>query len=264
MEFIHPQDQDNLTKMIGKEPNAEVLAEYQERIQFYHRGGGSGPLGPLGLTDLLRYMGYSPPSHKKMDGVTDWHAIQLRHPVEAYFFGQWIPGTFEGFVESGTLAIRLRDDPIVRECRRDIVRLAALDPYASQRAQDAPPPRAALLQEAPLVHPPKAKSKAKPKQNPRLEQLSSALDAEEPSAPHDPASEETPGAELLNSGTEPYPWDTASEGDVVWVSLDGDFHDGEYAGEYEQQGGVISRLKVRIKGEEESRFVPAAAVTYAG
>ena len=110
--MIHPDDANSLRRILGIDDSSippDVEAEYSIRANAYHRDGNSGPLRTLALIDLTRYLGLAPPNVAKKTAPVDWR--QFPHDgstrVEAYFFGAWMPGVYLGFVESGTLAVRL-------------------------------------------------------------------------------------------------------------------------------------------------------------
>lgn len=127
---MHPNDDAALRRMYGWESiPRHVEEEYQLRLGMYHRGGASGPLGLIGLIDLARHLGCAPPAPQKAAAETlDWRNVPTDGSarVAAYHRGAWRPGTFLGFVASGTLAVRLGHDPMVQEFRPVDVRLTAV------------------------------------------------------------------------------------------------------------------------------------------
>jgi len=132
--MIVPEDNASILRMTGlNEVPDDIAREYAIRARMYHSDGGSGAMGPLALIPLLRSLAYDPPSVKEQPVKVDWTQYpqdgSLR--VEARFFGSWMLGSFLGFVEYGTLAIRLDETLEVKECRPDMVRIAA--------NQDPPP-----------------------------------------------------------------------------------------------------------------------------
>lgn len=134
--MIHPFDEDALRLATGlNELPKEVCDEYELWINCYHRTGGSGQLGAVGCVALVRLLGIKPPQLKQSQSAIDWREVpdDGSARVEALFFGGWQPGTFLGFVDAGTLAVRLDGEDVVKECRPDIVRLA---PDQSQPATE--------------------------------------------------------------------------------------------------------------------------------
>lgn len=158
--MIHPDDDAALQRMIGKtELPADVQEEYEIRATMFHRNGGTGPLRGLALVDLVRFLGYMPPRREKPSADVDWRKYPTDGSVqvEARFYGAWMPGRFLGFVEHGTLAVRLDEDSKVRECRKDMVRLVGIEEKLRPDADDKPDARADLLEDdeppAPTVAP---------------------------------------------------------------------------------------------------------------
>jgi hypothetical protein len=125
--MFHPSDADSLSRMLGTtEHSASLEGEYLARLRLFHADGRSGPIGTTGLVDLIRCVGeFAPAAPVRVEQV-DWRALPQDGTtrVVAKYFGQWLPGTFRGFVENGTLAILLDDDAMMKECRKDMVRLA--------------------------------------------------------------------------------------------------------------------------------------------
>jgi hypothetical protein len=233
---IHPYDEETLTRILGVDRiPEEIEAEYAIRISMYHRGGGSGPLGVIGLIDLSRSLGYAPP---KTDAKPD-QFVWRDYPqdgtvrVEALYFGAWQPGIFLGFVEAGTLAVRLDGDDFVRECRPDMVRMVGIKEVIPPIEE--PDARASLL---------------KPAEKP----------VEEPEPLPLPPSEPDP---LLQDEDPPeFNWSTVTEGEPVWVETDGDYKDASFVTGEDSEEGVF--ITVLIKGEKKPRRVPVSCCTYAG
>jgi len=161
---IHTQDETSLRRMLGCEVPDEVRAECDLRTRMYHADGNSGPLGSVALIDMVRWMGLSPKNVERPVEQVDWRQYPQDGTVrvEARFFGQWMAGRFLGFVEAGTLAVRLEDDATVEECRPDMVRLAdgislssggsLVDEQAAPpEDEDGPDARLQLLEEEPVV-----------------------------------------------------------------------------------------------------------------
>lgn len=98
----------------------EVLKEYLLRIQMYHCLGTSGPLGPVGLVDLVRACGYERTFGSKT--ASPWRSTKKGTPIEASYSGQWVPGVFHGVTNQGALAIQLEGESEVKEVMAHVVR----------------------------------------------------------------------------------------------------------------------------------------------
>lgn len=121
------QDLESLQRITGlPEIPPKLEEEYELRLRLYHADGNSGPLGSIGLIDLVRFLGYGRTFAQERVEVIDWRQYPQDGSVrvEAKYFGGWMPGAFRGFVADGLLAIKLDDEQFVKECRRDMVRLA--------------------------------------------------------------------------------------------------------------------------------------------
>jgi len=137
---IHEHDHETLLRILRVEAIPEaVAAEYEIRQSMFHRGGASGPLGVMALVDLARHLGLAPEPDPEQAAVADWRKVPADGTarVEAQFFGEWVPGAFLGFVEGGTVAVRLDGDDLVRECRPGMLRLGG--PPFPEPADDAAP-----------------------------------------------------------------------------------------------------------------------------
>jgi hypothetical protein len=93
----------------------------------------------MALVDLARHLGLAPEPDPEQAAVADWRKVPADGTarVEAQFFGEWVPGVFLGFVEGGTVAVRLDGDDLVRECRPGMLRLGG--PPFPEPADDAVP-----------------------------------------------------------------------------------------------------------------------------
>ena len=126
--MVSPDSIESLKRILKlQEVPENVLQEVQIRTQMFHRSGASGPLPVLGLIDAVRSLGLAPLPEVVSQAEVDWGRFpndgSIR--VEARFNGAWMPGVYLGFVEHGTLAIRLDGDSFIKECRKHIVRLAS-------------------------------------------------------------------------------------------------------------------------------------------
>lgn len=222
----NPQDEEMLQRILGKtEIPQDVEMEYALRARMYHCAGHSGPLGGAMLVDLVRHLGYSRQLEPAKPEAIEWRRLPQDGSVrvEAKFFGEWQPGVFLGFVAAGTLAVKLDDDPAVKECYPHVVRLSDLplpaptDNLSVGRDEDGPDARAELLDDEPDT---------------------------ETIEPED---------------DEAFDWSLAQPGDPVWVD-DDEIKDGVLVSAVESEG-VIVGLRVQVDGVEKDW--PLNQVTYA-
>jgi hypothetical protein len=124
--MIVPQDEEDLRRLLDvDEIPADIAEEYSQRIRFYHRQN-QGPLGELGLIDLIRFCGYKAPGSPQPERV-DWHQYRAGTRLEALVDAQWLPGEFKGFVAPGMIATLLDGSESVREVLARDARLPVLD-----------------------------------------------------------------------------------------------------------------------------------------
>jgi len=144
-------DEDSLVRMLGiraDEIPASVIAEYELRLRMFHGDGNSGPMGTLGIIDLLRSMKLGPPARKPQEAVMDWARVPMdgsvRVEARKHNDGEakWFAGTYMGQVGAGTLAVRLDGREWVDEFSRRNVRLerdkpaeAYVEPPTEQEAE---------------------------------------------------------------------------------------------------------------------------------
>lgn len=220
--MIHRQDEESLRRMLGlTEIPSRVSGEYAIRLNMYHRDGNTGPLGTVGLIDMVRAMGFEPPARlPPPDAKTDWRSLPQDGTVEvaARYFGEWQPGVFLGFVEAGTLAIRLDEDAFVRECRPDMVRfvrirMAVEDETPKGWAEpEVPASQAAPTEDAPAGKPPAEQVVA---------EEPAAVAADEPADAPDADSPE--GVFCIDHGDETLVGTLIrEEGDYLWLMVDGE------------------------------------------
>lgn len=232
---MHPSDEQMLQGMLGQLSIPEDLeTEVMVRTTLFHRAGPNGPIGPIALIDAVRSLGYKPKTLEKSTERVDWGRLPQdgRTRVEARFFGTWLSGVFTGFVEHGTLSIRLDDDGTVRECAPLNVRLVEV--LDALPIEEPVPMLARKLDEVPDDSP------------------------EESPAPAEASSEELPAT------PEPAPpppkettdWSKVSAGAPVYVELGDDFADGEFVGLSGES------LSVKVGGQE--MVLDTDKVTYAG
>lgn len=127
---ITVNDQQILQALLGvdKLPD-DVVQEAELRTRMYHGAGAmSGPLGPLAMIELVRFLGYRP----KKQPVSNNEAVIWRNlPTDGSvkitagpYFGSMQEGVYLGMVSEGLLAIKLNTDGFVRECRQSMVKLS--------------------------------------------------------------------------------------------------------------------------------------------
>lgn len=131
-------DEDSMSRMLGI-PAAQipekVLAEYELRLKLFHCDGNSGPLGTIGIIDMIRSMGLKPASTQKQTTLVDWSRVPMNGSVrvmarltDAQGKPTWVSGVYVGQVGVGSLAVRLDGDLYVHEMHRADVRIAREEP----------------------------------------------------------------------------------------------------------------------------------------
>lgn len=190
--IANPVDEKNLQNFLGvKDIPGDVEEEYRIRVKMYHASGSSGPLPPVGLIDLVRFLGHKPPQPKVADTGIDWRTMPEDGSVrvEARFNGQWMKGVYLGGVEGGTLAVRLHGDPVIKECRPHMLRLDHDDVQTEEEkfaaGTEDPDPRAELLEDE----------------------------------------------DVHGENAEDFDWSAATKGDRVWVRVDGDVQEAAFVRE---------------------------------
>jgi len=234
--YMHPQDLLSIQRMLGEsQTSLEIEHEYKVRLQMYHRDGNSGPLGTLGLLDMLRFLKLAPPAAEERAPEIDWREMPQdgRVRVEARFWGSWMPGVFLGFIESGTLAIRLDHDPVIRECRKDMVRFVEISDSPFE-LPEPPSPAAAVLEK-----PEPVEEQSEPGGLDEAEEYGDA------------------GSPVKGQDVD---WATLPAGTPVWVEMDDDLQDAVYVG----QAGTAEAPMLRVAVGEEESEVPLSAVLYPG
>lgn len=223
--FLHEQDADTFERFLGtNEIPKKFVREYSLRISLYHRDGNSGPLGTLAIIELLRFGGWRPPHPAdEPEEETNWDAVKRGTRVEARFFGSWAPGEFVGFGEHKVLLVRLDDDEFIKECRRDMVRVA-----------EDQTPRVVEVVEQKEVLPPD------PDEVPsdHADVMPEAPKADE----WVPPTVETPAGQFKQTD-----WTQVAAGDEVWVTLNDEPMDGTFVS-VANDGQVV----VLIAGQEHT------------
>lgn len=226
--MIVTEDWETIQRMIGQEViPTEIVAEYETRLKMYHANGSSGPLGPIAIISLLRSWGYGPKPTPAAEAAIDWRKYSQDGSVrvEARFNGQWVPGSFLGFVEGGTLAIRLDVDDEIRECYSAIVRLAGDATQQVMGVFSAAKPNLALPVDGSLGG-------------------------------------DGDGNEIESLGPQ-VDWQSVEAGEAVYIDDDGDSLDGQFV-RIGAEGPQGLQLLVQVDGEDSPREVLAENVLYAG
>lgn len=110
MPFV-PDDEECIQQMLGiLDIPIEIEREYMLRVRMLHKNSSGGPIGPIAIVDMLRFLGIGPPAPQIMnaDGRADWRRVPVDTPVEISIDGKWVGGrniTFQGEVGGGTLAV---------------------------------------------------------------------------------------------------------------------------------------------------------------
>ena len=125
--MFHAVDAERIASMLGVvDPPEELEREYDKWLSFAQRGGKTGPLGTELLTVLLASRGYVPPPPEDLSkGGVNWRKVPIGQPVLVYDNGVKVSGQFSGIVGAGTLAVKIDDDPLIREFRASDVEIPA-------------------------------------------------------------------------------------------------------------------------------------------
>lgn len=234
--MVNQDDHDTLQRILQCEAIPEaVIAEYEVRQRMFHRAGATGALPLAALIDMVRHLGLAP--LKEKIAVTgpefDWRSVAVGTRVEVSLFGSWIAGVFLGFVESGTLAVKLDSERYVKEFRKHVVRLAGPD-----------------------VGPPPPDPDEVPASLPDTEvYVGDENDAAQINTA--PAAD----AAILDDD-EPYNWSEIEPGAPVFVDENDVILDGQLLAISKVGEGYV--LTVLVDGEDEPRIVPTDFVKYAG
>jgi hypothetical protein len=223
--MIHPNDEQSLIRLLGtSDIPKEVLDECAMRTRMYHADGNSGPLRTLALIDMLRFLGKKPPAPVIPKSAVDWRMYPQDGTVrvEARFFGAWQPGVFLGFVQGGTLAVRLDGDAMIKECNASIVRLAE---YVT--TED-------------LAHKEEAQASEEEKPDARVALLEQPKKADEEVEDVEP----------------PKDFAALKEGDLVYAEYEGEIHEAKYVSQSEEGVTVV------LDGETEPRTLDAELVAF--
>jgi hypothetical protein len=155
--MITPYDQDMIIAMVGPEyaqnPPEDFVVEYATRLGMVSRGGGNFQgLGVIGVMQLLRDFKVEPKKKPQLIAVSDWSRVDKDTPV----MYQGRRGVYQGPSGEGHILIRMDGYRASIEVPRKDVTLTKpivedVDDKVFQKdPDDAPPPRAALLEPDPV------------------------------------------------------------------------------------------------------------------
>lgn len=141
--MYHVHDAERIANMLGvTDPPEELEQEYERWLVLCHRSGKSGPLGSELLTVLLAINGYHPPDmeDQSKSGV-NWRKVPIGQAVFVYDNGVKVCGQFAGIVGAGTLAVKIDDDPLIREFRASDVSIvtSVMDEIEGERYEAEKP-----------------------------------------------------------------------------------------------------------------------------
>lgn len=254
--MILPEDEMTIQRMLGKSLiPSDIHDEYMARVRFLHKEVSGGPMGPGMIVDMLRFLGYMPSNGGgQQDGPPDWRSVDRGTLVQVRRAGHWtspeMECRFEGFVDSGTLAVLLPGGR-VDEFNKCDVRLKPLGEDISQEdlggtmrdGKPEPDDRLSLVDDAPQGVP------EDPAEDPR----------------QDPPGEVNEKGELvsLDEPTPSWPtpsWRTLKKGDPLWVRewVDGEpeVHDAKFVKKIPKNVKVL----MVVGDEEVERTFPQADV----
>jgi hypothetical protein len=160
--MITPYDQDMIIAMVGTEyaqnPPEDFVVEYALRLGMVSRGGGNFQgLGVLGVMQLLRDFKVEPRKKPQVIAVSDWSRVEKDTPV----MYQGRRGVYQGPSGEGHILIKMDGYRASIEVpRKDVTLTKPIvedvdDKVFAKNPDDAPPPRAALLDPEPVEEEPK-------------------------------------------------------------------------------------------------------------
>lgn len=219
--FHHSEDRENLDRILGEGRVGDVvLAELETWTKMMHRAGHPGPIGPVALVSLCRFLGLVPPETAKPAVVQDWESVPKGARVEAKFAGSWHPGVYRGPISMGSLGVTLDGDDRILETSQFYVRLEGGE------SPKAPEDFATVATFVTTSNEPFV-----------------AAETEVPP----PIPEPVPvGKETTDIGGE---WEAAQPGAAVWLQADDDELDAKFI--RVTDGGLL----VQVEGESEPREV---------
>lgn len=263
--MILPDDEMTIQRMLGVGVvPSDVHDEYMNRVRFLHREVAGGPMGPGMVVDMLRFLGYEPgKTGSTQTGVLDWRKVDRGTLVQVRRAGHWTAAEmecrFEGFVDSGTLAVLLPGGR-VDEFNKCDVRILEVDTEGIVPPEEglggtmrdgAPDPdaRVGLLDDKPADEPSDSLSHEGEPQD---------SDAKQADASAGKLNEDGELVEL----TEPSPawpkpeWKSLKKGDALWVRErlgdETDVHDAKFVKKIPRNVKVL----MVVDGEEVERTFP--------
>lgn len=122
--FIADDHESIIKQLSSTEIPDKVLPEYMRRLTMYHRGGGSGPLGPLALVDMLRHLELGVEPAEKADEPVDWRTVEPgQRIIVDDGFGVMSGATFRGVMGQGILEILIDGDAQIAEAPGRLVQI---------------------------------------------------------------------------------------------------------------------------------------------
>lgn len=122
--MINSQDEEILCRLLKVDTLPEdVVAECEMREKWYCSCGAGGGIGPLGLIDMLRFLGYEREMEKPTPGKVDWRRVSPDVRVVVKRDGKYVMGKYK-YRLGGTLGVLLPDEPEIREFRQRDVQIA--------------------------------------------------------------------------------------------------------------------------------------------
>jgi hypothetical protein len=110
------------------EASEDFMKEYMLWLRMSHRAGATGPLGVGAMVALARSQGVGPPdAAAKSEQNIDWRRIPKDTKVQAVVNGVKASGYFQGIAGSGTIAVLIEGDAVVREFGASRVEIAPLE-----------------------------------------------------------------------------------------------------------------------------------------
>lgn len=289
--MLHPEDHQKLERILRTSTFSQsLLTEYDIRLRMFHACGASGPLGALGLIDLVRSLKLTPVVPEVVPEKIDWRLIPRNGKVrvKAKFFDSWVGGTYFGFGEDGTLEVQMDHEERRRHMPRHALRLADEEMVGRQAPTGQPTedaPEVVTEVDLPVSDTPDTLAEADTDVYEEFLQApvpTAVQRPERPSIPIPSGDDDTPyqqhdggvldeisssdavavisapvanvpsAAVAINAGID---WQSIEVGRVAWVEADDDLLDAKFQGVAED-----GYLSVLIDGEDEPRTVLAEKV----
>ena len=127
--MFREEDASIYAAMTGQEEASEsFMKEYLLWLRMAHRAGATGPLGVGPMVCLCRSQGIGPPDGvQKVASNIDWRRIPRDTKVVVPLNGTKANGFFRGVADSGTIAVLVEGDTIVREFGASAAEIAPLE-----------------------------------------------------------------------------------------------------------------------------------------